>query len=432
MVYKDRSVVITGMGVVGPTGIGKDNAFDALARAQSGIKRLERVDVSDMSSQIAGQITSNQAELDAWLSEMFDRKFLRQNDPFIAYGMAAAKEALADAGWASIPKQDQEKAAIVTGSGIGGLGTIQEGIQSLFERGPRRVMPYFVTSSIINSLAGQIALQYQCLGGNESVVTACATGSHALISAARMIALGETDIAIAGGSEAPLSRIGVACFASPRALATGFNESPEKASRPWDRDRSGFVIGEGAGMLVLESYENAMKRGAKIYATLSGFGTSCDAYHMTAPHKDGLGAISAMQKALHMAGCDRRDIGYINAHGTSTIAGDPTEARAIRAVFAGKKQDESISDAEIEKLPYVSSTKSATGHLLGAAGAVEAIFSIMAMNKGMLPPTLNLDQVDDGCEMRHVANQAVAHECKAVMSNSFGFGGTNASIIFSR
>jgi 3-oxoacyl-[acyl-carrier-protein] synthase II len=345
----------------------------------------------------------------------------RRMDDFILYAMIAADEAIANAGWTPQNDHDADQTGVMIGSGIGGLPEIERSSLLLAERGPRRVSPFFIPSSLINLASGQISIKHGFRGPNHAVVTACASGSHAIGDAARLIQMGDADVMVAGGAEAAICRVGMAGFASAKALSTGYNDTPEKASRPWDRGRDGFVMGEGAGILVLEELEHARARGAKIYAELTGYGLSGDAHHITAPAEDGDGAYRCMRMALKRAALPVEAIDYINAHGTSTPAGDVIEVRAVKKLFG----DHAYKVA-------MSSTKSAIGHLLGAAGAVEAVFSILALNTNIIPPTLNLDDPDEECDLNFVPHQAQEKVLTHVLSNSFGFGGTNASLVFSK
>lgn len=409
-----KRVVITGVGLITPLGDNTKNTWDKLIRGCSGIKLIDRkrFDTSDLTCKIAGQIEQQ-------LTGLISDKDLKRTDRFIHYGIVAATQAIEDACILNDENISKERVGIVIGSGIGGLPVIQENVLTMKERGPKRVSPFFVPASLINLVSGHISVKYDFTGPNESAVTACATGAHAIISSARAIKLGEADIMIAGGAESALCRIGIAGFASMKALSTKFNDIPEQASRPWDQDRDGFVMSEGAGILVLEEYEHARKRNARIYAELVGYGLSGDAYHITAPHSEGRGALSAMHLALKSAKVDLSKIGYINAHGTSTPLGDQIEVIAIKKLFGDYAY----------KIP-VSSTKSSIGHLLGAAGSVEAIFSILALNSGITPPTLNLYNPSEGCDLNFVPFEAQEHKILYSLSNSFGFGGTNASLIF--
>ena len=340
---------------------------------------------------------------------------------FVVFGLAAAQQAVADSGWNPDAEEDRDRTGVLIGSGIGGLQSIVDGAKVLEERGPRRLSPFFIPAALINLISGHVSIRFGFRGPNHSVVTACSTGAHAIGDAARFIALDDADVMVAGGSEAATCRLGIAGFASARALSTNFNDEPEKASRPWDKDRDGFVMGEGAGIVVLEELEHAKARGAKLYAEVVGYGMSGDAYHITAPAEDGSGGYRSMKAALKRAGLTPADIDYVNAHGTSTPLGDVIEHRTVKRLFgdaAGKMS--------------MSSTKSAIGHLLGAAGSVEAIFCILAMRDGIVPPTLNLENPSDDCDLDLVPLEAKRKEVNTVLSNSFGFGGTNATLIFTK
>lgn len=406
-----RRVVVTGMGLVCPIGNNVTSAWQAAVAGKSGVRKIERFDASQLNTQIAGQIEGLNIE------DYLSVKELRRTDPFIHYAIAASTQAIQDANLI-IDDALSTRAGIAYGSGIGGLSHIGRSGEVLRLEGPRRVSPFFIPASIINMAAGYISIQHNLKGPNFSIVTACSTGAHNIGFAARMIAYGEADIMVAGGSEMAVCDLGIAGFNAMRALSTR-NDEPEKASRPWDKDRDGFVLGEGAGTLVLESLEHAEKRGAKIYAELTGFGMSGDAYHITSP--DPNGAARAMQLALQDAKLQPQDIQYLNAHATSTLAGDESEVTAIKLAF----------DKHAYQLA-VSSTKSMIGHLLGAAGAVEAIFSILSIQDQMVHPTINLDHPDEGCDLNFVPNKAQALNIQSAMSNSFGFGGTNVSLIFSK
>jgi 3-oxoacyl-[acyl-carrier-protein] synthase II len=415
-----RRVVVTGLGMVSPLANGVEETWKRMLASTSGISRVDKFDVSDLPCQIAGQVPRGDGSdgtfnADNWM----DPKEQRKVDDFILFGIAAATQALADSGWS--PKTDDEKFAsgVLIGSGIGGLGGIYDTSILLKERGPRRVSPFFIPGRLINLVSGYVSIQHGLKGPNHSVVTACSTGAHAIGDAGRLIALGDADVMVAGGAEAAINRLGLAGFAACRALSTGFNDTPEKGSRPYDKDRDGFVMGEGAGCVVLEEYEHAKARGAKIYGELIGYGLTGDAYHITAPASDGDGAFRCMTNAIKRAGISAGDIDYVNAHGTSTPLGDEIELGAVERV-AGN------SAARIS----MSSTKSAIGHLLGAAGAVEAIFSLLAMRDNMVPPTLNLDNPSVETAIDLTPHTAKAKDISVVLSNSFGFGGTNASLIF--
>ncbi|MEQ8604540.1 MAG: beta-ketoacyl-ACP synthase II [Marivibrio sp.] len=415
-----RRVVVTGLGIVSPLGVGVDHVWSELIAGRSGVSRIESFDVSDLPAKVAGMIPLGPKEEGKFtLDEWVDKKDQRKMDVFISYAMAAAIQAVEDSGWTPQDEEGQNRTGVMIGSGIGGLPGISEGTLTLAEKGPRRLSPFFIPANLINLASGYISIKYGYRGPNHAVVTACATGTHAVGDAARLIAFGDADAMLAGGTEAAVCRIGLAGFAAARALSTGFNETPEKASRPWDKDRDGFVMGEGAGVLMLEEYEHAKKRGAKIYAEVLGYGLSGDAYHMTAPAEDGSGGFRAMEGAFRNAGVPVDKIDYVNAHGTSTPLGDEIELGAVKRLFG----DHAYSIA-------MSSTKSAIGHLLGAAGAVEAIFSVKAIENGVAPPTLNLDNPSDSCDINLVAHEAQERKIDYALSNSFGFGGTNASVIF--
>ncbi len=414
-----RRVVVTGLGLLTPLGCGVEATWKRLVRGESGIRKIDRFDISDLSSKIAGLLPHGtgpgEYNPDDWVLPKEQRKM----DVFIVYGIVAAVQAIEDSGWKPTDEENRERTGVLIGSGIGGLSWIYDTSVTLHEKGARRVSPFFIPASLINLVSGHVSIRYGFTGPNHSVVTACSTGAHAIGDAARMIQREDADVMVAGGAEGAVCRLGVAGFASARALSTHFNETPEKASRPWDRDRDGFVIGEGAGVVVLEEYEHARKRGAKIYAEFVGYGMSGDAHHVTAPASDGAGAYRAMRNALRSAKMEPGDIDYINAHGTSTPLGDEIEHGAVKRLFGNAANKVSMS-----------STKSSIGHLLGAAGSTEAIFTILAMRDGVVPPTLNLDNPSEGCDMDLVPHQAKEREVKAVLSNSFGFGGTNASLVF--
>ena len=415
-----RRVVVTGLGAVTPLGVGVDHVWNRLLDGNSGIKPIDSFDVSDLPAKIAGLVPAGTyADGGYDPEEWVDKKDLKKMDVFIAYAMAAAKQAVEDAGWQPDDQDERDRTGVMIGSGIGGLGGISEGSKLLAERGPRRLSPFFIPANLINLASGFVSIQYGFRGPNHAVVTACATGTHAIGDAARLIMFGDADVMVAGGTESAVCRIGLAGFAAARALSTGFNDTPEKASRPWDKDRDGFVMGEGAGIVVLEELEHAKARGAKIYAEVLGYGLSGDAYHMTAPSEDGSGGFRAMENAFRNAGIAKEKIDYVNAHGTSTPLGDEIELGAVKRLFG----DHAYKLA-------MSSTKSAIGHLLGAAGAVEAIFTVKAIQTGDLPPTLNLDNPSEGCDINLVAHEAQQRKVDYALSNSFGFGGTNASVIF--
>ena len=417
-----RRVVVTGMGIVSPLGCGLEETWRRLVAGESGASKVDRFDVSDIACQIAcmvpyGDGSNGTYNPDQWMEPKEQRKV----DKFIVYGMCAATQALQHAGWKPATHEDQCATGVLIGSGIGGVEGIAETAIVLKERGPRRVSPFFIPGRIINLASGYVSIEHGLKGPNSSVVTACSTGSHAIGDAGRMIALGDADVMVAGGTESPVNRISLAGFAAVRALSTGFNDRPTQASRPYDRDRDGFVMGEGAGVVVLEEHEHAKARGAKIYAELIGYGLSGDAHHITAPTPDGDGAFRCMQAAVKRAGIQPSDIDYINAHGTSTPLGDEIELGAVQRLVGNAASKISMS-----------STKSSIGHLLGAAGAVEAIFSILAMRDNVAPPTLNLDNPSVETPIDLVPHKARQRDIDMVLSNSFGFGGTNASLIFRR
>jgi 3-oxoacyl-[acyl-carrier-protein] synthase II len=413
-----RRVVVTGLGLVTPLGADVETVWANLIAAKSGAGRITRFDSSDQKCHIACEVKPKDHPWGFDPDLRVDHKVQRQVDPFIIYGIDAAGQAIEDAGLTDMTEAERFRAGCSIGSGIGGLPGIESESLLLAEKGPGRVSPHFVHGRLINLISGQVSIKYGLMGPNHAVVTACSTGAHSIGDAARMIALDDADVMLAGGAEATICPIGIAGFAQARALCTAFNDEPEKASRPYDKDRDGFVMGEGAGVVVLEEYEHAKARGAKIYAEIVGYGLSGDAYHVTAPHPEGSGAFRAMEMALKRAGMTPSDIDYINAHGTSTMA-DTIELGAVKRLFG-----DAISTVSM------SSTKSAIGHLLGGAGAVEAIFCILAIRDQIVPPTLNLDNPDEGTEgvdlVPHVAKK---RKVKAALNNSFGFGGTNASLV---
>jgi 3-oxoacyl-[acyl-carrier-protein] synthase II len=417
-----RRVVITGLGLVAPLASGVKPTWERLIKGDSGVGAIQNFDVSDLPSKIAGQIPlGNSAVGDFNADDYMSPKDQRHVDRFILFGMAAGQQAVEDAGWKPDDELELERTGIMIGSGIGGLDTIYQASLTLEARGPRRISPFFIPSALINLISGQLSIKYGFKGPNHAVVTACSTGAHAIGDAARLIQLDDADVMVAGGAEAAVCRLGLCGFAAARALSTNFNDTPEKASRPWDRDRDGFVMGEGAGAVVLEELEHAKKRGANIYAEVIGYGMSGDAHHVTAPAEDGNGGFRAMRNALKRAGIGPESVDYINAHGTSTPLGDEIELGAVKRLFGDHARDLSMS-----------STKSAIGHLLGAAGAAEAIFCILAIRDGVVPPTLNLDNPSPACEgMDLVPHQAKEREVRVALSNSFGFGGTNACLVLS-
>lgn len=414
-----RRVVVTGLGLVTPLGSGVRGNWEQLTNSKSGIRPVTRFPVDDLPARIAGQLPTEEDHPYRFNpDDVVSPKDRRRMDDFIVYGLGAAEEALTDAGWKPEDEESLERTGVIIGSGIGGLPNIAAAQHTIETAGPRKLSPFFIPSSLINLISGHVSIRYGFKGPNHSVVTACSTGAHAIGDASRIIRYGDADVMIAGGAEAAVCRLGVAGFAAARALSTGFNDTPEKASRPWDRDRDGFVMGEGAGVLVLEEYEHAKKRGAKIYAEVLGYGMSGDAYHITAPAEDGNGSFRSMRNALRDAKLDAERIDYINAHGTSTPLGDEIELGSVKRLFGDHAYKLSMS-----------STKSAIGHLLGAAGAVEAIYSILAIQHGVVPPTLNLDNPSEGCDIDLVPHQAKERPVRYALSNSFGFGGTNVSLI---
>ena len=414
-----KRVVVTGMGLISPLAAGVQQSWDRLVAGECGVDVVSSFDVSDMPVRIAAQVPrgtgAGEFDADAWV----EPKEQRKNDDFIVFGIAASVMAIEDSGWKPETEEDCARTGVMIGSGIGGLPGIYDASVTLYERGPRRVSPFFIPSTLINLVTGQVSIRYGLTGPNHAVATACATGAHAIGDAVRLIQFDDADVMVAGGAEAAICRIGIAGFSAARALASKFNDNPTAASRPWDKDRDGFVMGEGAGVLVLEELEHAKARGAKIYAEVTGYGLSGDAYHVTAPASDGGGARRAMTMALKRAGLAPEEVDYINAHGTSTPLGDEIELHAVKQIFGDHAYSLSMS-----------STKSAIGHLLGAAGAVEAVFSILAIQNGLAPPTLNLENPSDGCDIDLVPLVAKERPIRTAMSNSFGFGGTNAALIF--
>ncbi|MDQ3247369.1 MAG: beta-ketoacyl-ACP synthase II [Pseudomonadota bacterium] len=414
-----RRVVVTGLGLVTPLGADVETSWKNILAGKSGAGPITHFDASDYKCRIACEVKPADNEYGFDASKRVDHKVQRQVDPFIIFGIDAAGQAIEDAGLTDMSEEERFRAGVSIGSGIGGLPGIESESLVLHQKGPGRVSPHFVHGRLINLVSGQVSIKYGLMGPNHAVVTACSTGAHSIGDAGRMIALGDADVMLAGGAEATICPIGIAGFAQARALSTAFNDQPERASRPYDKDRDGFVMGEGAGVVVLEEYERAKKRGANIYAELVGYGMSGDAYHVTAPHPEGAGGFRAMQAAMERAGLDLADIDYINAHGTSTPLGDELELGAVRRLFGNNIDSLSMS-----------STKSAIGHLLGGAGAVESIFCILAMRDQIVPPTLNLDNPSEGTAgVDLVPHQAKQRKVKAVLNNSFGFGGTNASLV---
>ncbi len=416
-----RRIVVTGLGIVSPLGCGVEHNWTRLIAGENGFGRIQGFEIDDLPCQIAAQIprgdgTGGTFNPDQWMEPKEQRKV----DDFIIFAVSAATQALADAGWKPSTPDEQAMTGVMFGSGIGGLGGIYETSITLKERGPRRVSPFFITGRLINLASGYVSIEHGLKGPNHAVVTACSSGAHAIGDAARLIAWGDADVMVAGGAESAINRIGIAGFSANKALCTKYNDAPAKGSRPYDRDRDGFVMGEGAGALVLEEYEHATARGAKIYAEVIGYGLSGDAYHITAPPEDGDGAYRCMQMAIKRAGISVSDIDYINAHGTSTMA-DTIELGAVERLLGNAAGKVSMS-----------STKSAIGHLLGAAGAVEAIYAILAMRDNVAPPTLNLENPSVETTVDLVPLKARHRTIDTVLSNSFGFGGTNASVIFAR
>ncbi|MCA1973503.1 MAG: beta-ketoacyl-ACP synthase II [Caenispirillum sp.] len=417
-----RRVVVTGVGMVSPLGSGVDANWTRLLNSESGIRAIDHFDVSDLPAKIAGLVPKGENDLHRFDADAYvPAKDRRRMDEFIVYGMAAAIQAVEDSGWKPDDDEDRERTGVIIGSGIGGLSSISGAEDTLVAGGPRKLSPFFIPSSLINLVSGHLSIKYGFKGPNHAVVTACSTGAHAIGDASRIIKYGDADVMIAGGAEAAVCRLGLAGFASARALSTGFNDTPSRGSRPWDKDRDGFVMGEGAGVLVLEEYEHAKARGAKIYGEVLGYGMSGDAYHITAPAEDGNGGFRAMRNALRDAKLDVTAVDYVNAHGTSTPLGDEIELGAVKRLFGDHAYKLSMS-----------STKSAIGHLLGAAGAVEAIYSLLALRDQVAPPTLNLDNPSDGCDIDLVPHKPKERRIDVAVSNSFGFGGTNASLVLGR
>ncbi len=412
-----RRVVITGLGLLTSIGNDYENSWNNLINGKSGIKKINQFDVSDLQSKIAGYIKNDPSDDDYFnKSSLLNSRDIKRNDRFIQYGLIAANMAIEDAGLRDITDEDKLRIGVSVGSGIGGLETIYEGSLTINNKENKKLSPFFIPSSLVNLLSGQISIKYGFKGPNHSVVTACATGAHSIGDSGEMIKRGAADVMIAGGSEAAVCKLGIAGFCAARSLSTGYNDKPFEASRPWDRDRDGFVMGEGAGIIVLEEMEYAKKRGANIYAELVGYGMSGDAHHITAPAEDGDGGYRAMKNALQMAKISPDKVDYINAHGTSTIKGDEIELNAISRLF----------NHNID----VSSTKSSIGHLLGAAGSVESIFSIMSLNRNILPATLNLENPIDSKNINLIPKLPIEKNISYALSNSFGFGGTNTALLY--
>ncbi len=415
-----RRVVVTGMGIACPLGLGVGHVWRRLVGGESGISAIQSFDTKDLPAKVAGQVPQgSRAEGGLDLAEWIPVKDQKKMDRFIQFALVAAQEAVEDSGWRPEAEEDCNATGVMIGSGIGGLQTIYEASQTVASGRIKRLSPFFIPSALVNLASGHVSIKYGFKGPNHSAVTACATGVHALGDASRLIALGDTDVMVAGGAEAAVTELGMAGFCASRALSTAFNDTPQKASRPWDEDRDGFVMGEGAGVLVLEELEHARRRGATIYAEVIGYGMSGDAYHITAPSESGDGAFRSMRAALKSAGIGPERVGYVNAHGTSTPLGDDLELGAVERLWDGAAGDLAMS-----------STKSAIGHLLGAAGAVEGIFSILAIRDGVAPPTLNLEKPSRESPIDRVAKEAQERRIAVALSNSFGFGGTNASIVF--
>ncbi|WP_292894352.1 beta-ketoacyl-ACP synthase II [Nitratireductor sp.] len=414
-----RRVVVTGMGLLSPFGLGVEHGWKSLLSGKSAASRIDRFEVDDLACKIANSIPregEGAFDPDAFLEPREQRKI----GEFITYGIAAADQALEDSGWKPETEDEKYATGVLIGSGIGGIEGIAENALTLAERGPRRISPFFIPGNIINLVSGQVSIRHGLKGPNHAVVTACSTGAHAIGDAARLIMLGDADVMLAGGAEAPITRLSIAGFSACKALSTSFNDTPEKASRPYDRDRDGFVMGEGAGVVVLEELEHAKARGARIYAEVVGYGLTGDAYHITAPAEDGDGAYRCMKAALKRAGLSPADVDYINAHGTSTMA-DTIELGAVERLLGDSASKVSMS-----------STKSSIGHLLGAAGAAEAIFSVLAIRDNIVPPTINLDNPQVETPIDLVPNRPRERQVDVALSNSFGFGGTNASLVFKR
>jgi 3-oxoacyl-[acyl-carrier-protein] synthase II len=410
----NRRVVVTGLGAIAPLGNDVKSNWNSVINGKSGIKSLTKFDISLCASKVAAEVKNYNAE------NYFDPIDIRKMDDFIQFGMIASSEAVKDSGWQPKNDEERERTGVMIGSGIGGLNAIERAATTIHD-GAKRTSPYFLVSCLINLISGQVSIKHDFRGPNHAVSTACATGSHAIGDAMRLIKYGDADVMVVGGAEASINPTGMIGFVSSKALSTHFSDNPEAASRPWDKARDGFVMGEGAGVIVIEEYEHAKKRGAKIYAEIVGYGLAGDAYHVTSPHPEGRGAMSAMKNALKDAGITQKDIDYINAHGTSTPMGDGIELDAVQKLFLSENPN-----------ILMSSTKSMTGHLLGAAGSLEAIFAILALKHNIAPPTINMDDPMDEVRIDLVANTAKEHNMNYVMNNSFGFGGTNVSLVFKK
>lgn len=414
-----RRVVITGIGMVTPLGLTAKSTWEALLNGKSGIRKINRFDTSNFSTNVGG-IIDDTVDGGFHPDKFINPKEIRKMDLFIQYGIAAATEAVEDSGWMPDDEEDRARTGVIIGSGIGGLYSIEQSSLQLYN-GIGKVSPFFIPSCLINLLSGQVSIKYNFRGPNHSVATACATGAHSIGDATRLIKYNDADVMIAGGAESPITPLGIEGFSAARALSTKYNDTPEIASRPWDKERDGFVMSEGAGVVVLEEYEHAKKRGAKIYGEIIGYGLAGDGYHITSPHPDGIGATNSMKNAIRDAKISLSDIGYINAHGTSTQIGDVIELNAVQKLFLDENPNVKMS-----------STKSSIGHLLGAAGGVEAIFTALALRDQILPPTLNLDNPIDEAVIDLVPHKAKEHKFDYALSNSFGFGGTNASLVIKR
>ncbi|MGB4191424.1 MAG: beta-ketoacyl-ACP synthase II [Rickettsiales bacterium] len=416
-----RRVVVTGIGIITPLGFGVENNWQKLIAGKSGLSKIERFDTAYVPSKIAGEIKHGEGEGKFNPGDYLPLKELKKFDHFITYGMVAAIAAVEDSGWMPTNQEDLDMTGVLIGSGIGGLPTIEEHSITLNQSPEKRISPFFIPSSLINLVSGNLSIKYGFSGPNHAVVTACSTGAHAIGDAARLIQYGDADVMVAGGTEGAICNASFAGFSAAKALSTSFNDDPERGSRPWDRDRDGFVMGEGAGIVVLEELEHAKKRGAKIYGEIVGYGLTGDGFHITAPHPEGRGGSRAMQMAMKKAQINLDEVNYINAHGTSTPVGDEIELGAVQRLFGDNA-----------KKMAMSSTKSSIGHLLGAAGSVEAIYSLLAINHNIVPPTLNLENPPENVIIDLVAKEAKEKKVDIALSNSFGFGGTNASLIFRR
>ncbi len=416
-----RRIVVTGIGLVTPLGADVNHTWKNLLASKSGAGKITQFDASDLSCQVAMELKCGDGDGEFNADAILPPKDQKKVDPFILYAIAAAKQAVEDSGWEAKTDEQQVRSGVMIGSGIGGLQKIEDGVNILRDKGARRISPFFIPGCLINLASGHVSIEYGFRGPNHSVVTACSTGAHAIGDAAEIIKRGDADVMVAGGAEAAICKIGIAGFMAARALSTGFNDTPEKASRPWDKDRDGFVMGEGAGVVVLEEYEHAKARAATIYGELLGYGLSGDAHHITAPAEGHEGAYRAMEMAMKKAQLTTDKIGYVNAHGTSTPLGDALELEAVKRLFGDDAYNISMS-----------STKSAIGHLLGAAGSVEAIFTLLALRDQVCPPTLNLDNPSEGCDLDLVAHTPKEKKMDYALSNAFGFGGTNSSLVFGR